>query len=106
MVPLGVGINGAAPANALDPIQQGWLGKGGGAKLRPIRPLAAGDDVVDGGKSEALMVEVAVLHGRLPMVMALIRPPVSSALGAPVKAQPKPQAHRLGLTEKPGSMRP
>ena len=67
MVPLGIGIDSASPANALDPVEQGWVGKGGGAKLRPIRPLAAGDDVVDGRKAEALMVEMAMLHGRRPV---------------------------------------
>jgi hypothetical protein len=62
MIALRVGIVAIGTADTQNLLHQVRVGQRGAAQGGPIRSLSAGDDVVDGGQGEHLMVEVAVLH--------------------------------------------
>ena len=59
---LRVGVDDLRGADALDPVQNRGVPTGGIPKIGPVVPLAAGDDVINGGESEATVIQVAVTH--------------------------------------------
>ncbi len=63
MVALCVGITDVGLAHAGYFVQGGAVAQCCQAQLYPVLPAATADHVVDGGEREVLVVEVAVLHG-------------------------------------------
>ena len=62
---LSAGVGGAMGAYALDFVEQGVVCESCAAQLGPVVPATATDHVVYGGERQALVVQVAVLHGFL-----------------------------------------
>ena len=62
MVTLSVGIGEAGTADALHLLQEIAVSEDGPAQFSPILPSTACDHIVDSGKSEALVIDVAMQH--------------------------------------------
>lgn len=62
MVALRVRVGDVCRADAQDLLAHQWIGQHRRAQRGPIRAFAAGDDVVDRGQGEFLVVEVTVVH--------------------------------------------
>jgi hypothetical protein len=63
MVSLRVGVRHVLTANALNFVEQRALAQCGLAQLGPVAPAAASNHVVNRGKGETLVIEMAMKHG-------------------------------------------
>jgi hypothetical protein len=62
-MPLRIGVLGVRESDAKDLLHDGAVFEGNGAQLSPIRPLAAVDQIVEGGKRVFLMIQMPMQHG-------------------------------------------
>jgi hypothetical protein len=65
VVTLLVLISYVSTANAYNLLQHGDVGQGHSPQFRPIPALAAGDNIVDSGQRETLVIQMTVQHGGL-----------------------------------------
>lgn len=63
VIPLGARILDVLDANPFDLVENRWIPAGRSAKISPMPPLSARDDIVDRGKRQTKVIEVAVAHG-------------------------------------------
>lgn len=83
---LRVRIDDLRGTDSLDPVQnRGVVSTGGIPKIGPVIPLATGDDVVDGGESEAAVIQVTVAHISISLSSGIPKPlgPGPGACGTP-----------------------
>lgn len=82
---LRVGVDDLRGADPLDPVQNRGVSTGGIPKIGPVIPLATGDDVVDGGESEAAVIQVTVAHISISLSSGIPKPlgPGPGACGTP-----------------------
>lgn len=66
---LRVRITRVGAANARYLVKQATIRQGGLAQFGPVPPLATRDHVVNGGEGEALMIEMAMMHGGAQMLL-------------------------------------
>lgn len=63
MVTLRIRVMDMSAANARNLLQHFGVFQNDLAQIRPVLSLSGGNDVIDGRKGVALMIQVAVLHG-------------------------------------------